>query len=111
VFLILSLLSSWNDVQIQAGHLQLEHVEFDLGSLLESLVDVFSVQCTVKGVELGLDMPGMCLPYLGKHWMSRGVLYSLFPCLVWSMPLFFLRLQIIRQSLESFVSVWCTSGC
>lgn len=50
-----------NDAQIQAGQLQLEHVEFDVGALLESLVDVFTVQCTLKGVELGLDMPGTCL--------------------------------------------------
>ncbi|GAQ77716.1 histidine kinase [Klebsormidium nitens] len=55
------LLNLLNDIldfsKIQAGQLQLETVEFDLGALLESLVDVFTVQCTMKGVELGLDMP------------------------------------------------------
>lgn len=70
-------------VQIQAGQLQLEHVEFDLGALLETLVEVFTVQCTMKGVELGLDMPGICLfllvfveyllPHAGNLWIAEAL--------------------------------------
>lgn len=32
--------------------------EFDLGAELESLVDLFAVQCSGKGIEIGLDLPG-----------------------------------------------------
>jgi hypothetical protein len=37
--------------------------EFDLGAELESLVDLFAVQCSGKGIEIGLDLPGgvLCL--------------------------------------------------
>ncbi|GAQ91845.1 histidine kinase [Klebsormidium nitens] len=42
--------------KIEAGKMQLENELFDIGNLLESLVDIFSVQCTAKGLEVGLDM-------------------------------------------------------
>lgn len=36
--------------------MQLETELFDIGNMLESLMDIFSVQCTAKGLEVGLDM-------------------------------------------------------
>ncbi|GAQ81975.1 histidine kinase [Klebsormidium nitens] len=75
------LLNLLNDIldfsKIQAGHLQLEHVEFDLSNLLESLVDVFTVQCTMKGVELGLDMPGLIPLVRGDPTRCRQIFMNL----------------------------------
>ncbi|GAQ92619.1 histidine kinase [Klebsormidium nitens] len=75
------LLNLLNDIldfsKIQAGHLQLEHVEFDLSNLLESLVDVFTVQCTMKGVELGLDMPDLIPLVRGDPTRCRQIFMNL----------------------------------
>lgn len=46
--------------------MQLETVGFDIGAMLESLVDMFSVQCTAKGLEIALDMKGE------RHWQAGG---------------------------------------
>jgi signal transduction histidine kinase len=42
--------------QIEAGKVDLEWVDFDLIGELESLVDMFSVQCNQKGIEIVLDL-------------------------------------------------------
>ena len=36
--------------------MDLEWADFDLITELESLVDMFSVQCNQKGIEIGLDL-------------------------------------------------------
>lgn len=45
-------------MQIEAGRLELEKADFDLTAELESIVDMFAVQCSKKGIEIGLDLPG-----------------------------------------------------
>jgi signal transduction histidine kinase len=42
--------------QIEAGKVDLEWVDFDMIGELESLVDMFSVQCNQKGIEIVLDL-------------------------------------------------------
>jgi hypothetical protein len=62
----LTVVSAGSRVQIEAGKMQLETVGFDIGAMLESLVDMFSVQCTAKGLEIALDMKGE------RHCQSGG---------------------------------------
>ncbi|GAQ91229.1 histidine kinase [Klebsormidium nitens] len=56
----LTQLNLLNDIldfsKIEAGKMQLDNEVFDIGNMLESLTDIFSVQCTAKGLEVGLDM-------------------------------------------------------
>ena len=43
-------------VQVEAGKMQLEVLEFDIVGELESLVDMFSVQGLTNGTEIALDL-------------------------------------------------------
>ncbi|GAQ81629.1 hypothetical protein KFL_000860010, partial [Klebsormidium nitens] len=56
----LSQLNLLNDIldfsKIEAGKMELENEVFDIGNMLESLMDMFSVQCNAKGLEVWLDM-------------------------------------------------------
>ena len=44
--------------QIESGKLDLEHVTFDVWEIFESVVDLFWMKCSEKGVELLLDVAG-----------------------------------------------------
>lgn len=47
---------SFHSAQVEAGKLALEPAPFDLGQELESMVDMFAVQCAKKNVALVLDL-------------------------------------------------------
>jgi PAS domain S-box-containing protein len=53
------LLQLINDVlemaKIEAGHLQLSHLPFDLGNLVRDVVELMQIRCREKGLELKLD--------------------------------------------------------
>ncbi|GAQ88197.1 Signal transduction histidine kinase [Klebsormidium nitens] len=56
---LLGLLNNLLDLgKIEAGRLELEKADFDITAELESIVDMFAVQCSKKGIEIGLDLPG-----------------------------------------------------
>lgn len=50
--------------------MELETEIFDIGNMLESLMDIFSVQCTLKGLEVGLDMDSKHSHFCEDHQSS-----------------------------------------
>jgi signal transduction histidine kinase len=44
--------------QIESGKFQLEAVDFDLAHEIQSVVDMFGIQCAGKGIIIGLEVAG-----------------------------------------------------
>jgi PAS domain S-box-containing protein len=77
-----SLLAVINDIldvsKIEAGHLQLETVEFNLQSLIDTAVDAVALRAAEKGLELWIDVdPAMPVAYRGDPTRLRQILLNL----------------------------------
>ncbi len=76
-----ALLAILNDVldlsKIEAGRLELEHVEFDLGEVARGAYSAFTALANKKGLSFALDIEGAKGRYLGDPTRLRQVLYNL----------------------------------
>ncbi|MEW5786993.1 MAG: EAL domain-containing protein [Pseudomonadota bacterium] len=77
-----SLLELINDIldfsKLDAGKMELEHIPFDPGQVLEEVVELFAVQAHQKGLEVGsLILPGVPGRVLGDPKRLRQVLANL----------------------------------
>ncbi len=76
-----SLLAILNDVldlsKIEAGKLELEEIEFDLGEIARGAHATFTALANKKGLSFGLDIEAARGVYLGDPTRTRQVLYNL----------------------------------
>ncbi len=76
------LLQLINDVlemaKIEAGHLQLSHIPFDLGNLIRDVVELMQIRCREKGLELKLDQSSKFPRFIkGDEGRLRQILLNL----------------------------------
>ncbi|HEV2532786.1 ATP-binding protein [Phenylobacterium sp.] len=76
-----ALLAILNDVldlsKIEAGKLELETIEFDLGEVAQGAYSAFTALANKKGLSFGLDIAAARGRYLGDPTRLRQVLYNL----------------------------------
>lgn len=76
-----ALLALLNDVldlsKIEAGRLDLEEIEFDLGEVLRGAHQAFTALANKKGLSFGLDVAAAEGVYLGDPTRVRQILYNL----------------------------------
>jgi two-component system sensor histidine kinase/response regulator len=77
-----NLLNIINDIidisKVEAGHIQLETIDFDLNDLIEKLCDVMAVRAHEKGLELVYNiMPDVPIDLLGDPTRFRQILVNL----------------------------------
>jgi signal transduction histidine kinase/ActR/RegA family two-component response regulator len=76
-----ALLAILNDVldlsKIEAGRLELETIEFDLGELAQGAYSAFTALANKKGLSFALDMGAARGRYLGDPTRVRQILYNL----------------------------------
>jgi signal transduction histidine kinase/ActR/RegA family two-component response regulator len=76
-----ALLAILNDVldlsKIEAGRLEMESVEFDLGEVARGAYSAFTALANKKGLSFALDMDGARGRYLGDPTRLRQILYNL----------------------------------
>ena len=63
-------------LQVESGKLLLEEADFDLNKELEGLVDMFSVQCRDKNIEIVLDLAGNSFLKNFVRWKLQKGSYS-----------------------------------
>ena len=77
-----NLLDLINDIldlsKVESGHLELESVGFDLGSLLEKIIEMMDSRAQERGLQLILDvLPGVPLGLVGDPHRLRQILINL----------------------------------
>jgi PAS domain S-box-containing protein len=99
-----SLLAVINDIldvsKIEAGHLQLESVDFNLRTLIEAAVDAVALRAAEKGLELWVDYdPAAAAAYRGDPTRLRQIVLNLASNAI-----------KFTQSGEVGITVTCTGG-